>query len=98
MNISEIKAILAKETICQACKKPFLVENLKISGLFEEGLVIFDGVCENNHPAARTRFVVFINKLYPESFDFDAEPIKKEDVINFEKNIKNFKGDFAQIL
>lgn len=88
-NLYKIIEQIQKDLHCPVCGKKFEVGEMKIRGIFNHTIII-QTVCDESHA---TLFMTKLQKNMQKS-----RPITSKEILTLRNKLKDFGGDFEEIL
>lgn len=90
-TLREIIKQAQRELYCNTCHRSFGLDEIRFKGQLEK-TILLQTVCMNNHPPT---IMVF---MAPFSGNLNLEPINHDDLLQFHKDITNYKGRLKDII
>ncbi|MBM2820517.1 MAG: hypothetical protein HW405_277 [Candidatus Berkelbacteria bacterium] len=87
-NLHEIIAQIQRELYCPVCGKNYEIGEIRLRGLFDHTLIV-QTMCDSGHV---TLFMTTIKNVTREK-----HPLKTDDILDLQKSLENFNGDFQTI-
>jgi len=85
-NLYQLFEKIKQDLYCPVCRRQYLLDEIKLRGIFTQTLVI-QAICVNNH------LTVFMTTYQNNIVNI---PISINDILDLHQELKNFNGDFIK--